>query len=353
MNSQILGGDRDLVFPWVRYWTPLNKPIQLGASEFWGGDSDGFLADPEDGFIGAEANKHLLTTERLLEPRAGSIVLCGDPGMGKSRALETALKTRETSRCLSLEFRDIPTWEQFYRMTKESPLWREWIAGSHLLTLTVDGVDEGLIKIDGFVGALAGMLKSEPVSRLQLVLACRSLEWPQSEGQRLLALWDCVEKSAVAPSGIYELCPLRERDVQLAAKQSLDAAPISKGGADFIRELKRHRLFGLGSRPLTLKMLLSEFASGAGKFPRSHRDLYRRCTQTLARERDTQRQARLRNKNHPRLTVSEKQRLRVAGRIAALLLLCGGHRRGDRAGNRRSEHRKDNRGAGLARRDTV
>lgn len=46
MNPPILGGDGDLVFPWIRYWTPLNKPIQLGALAFWGGDSDGFLAAP-------------------------------------------------------------------------------------------------------------------------------------------------------------------------------------------------------------------------------------------------------------------------------------------------------------------
>lgn len=323
MNLPILGGDGDLVFPWVRYWTPLNKPIQLGASAFWGGDSDGFLADPEDGFIGAEANKHLLTTERLLEARPGCFVLCGDPGMGKSRALEAALKTRDSARRLSVEFRDIPTWEEFRRLTQESPHWCEWLAGSHQLTLTVDGVDEGLIKIDGFVGALVGMLKSEPVSRLQLVLACRSLEWPQSEGKRLLALWDGAEKSEVAPSGIYELCPLRERDVILAAERSLDATPASTASGGFLRELKRHRLIALGSRPLTLKMLLREFASGAGKFPRSHRELYRRCTATLAREHDPERRQSLRNKNHPRLTVSEKQRQRVAGRIAALLLLCG------------------------------
>jgi hypothetical protein len=324
MNPNILGGDGDLVFPWVRYWTPLNKPIQLGASVFWGGDSDGFLADPEDGFIGAEANKHLLTTERLLKPRAGCYVLCGDPGMGKSRALDAALKAQTNPHQLHLEFRDIPTWEQFYRQTKESKIWGEWVAGSHLITLTVDGVDEGLIKIDGFVGALAGMLKTEPVSRLQLVLACRSLEWPQSEGQRLLALWGGAQKSPVSSaSGIYELCPLRERDVKLAAEHALGSKKGINSGAGFLRELKRHRLIGLGSRPLTLKMLLSEFASGAGKFPLSHRELYRRCTRTLVRERDAGRLTRLRNKNIPRLTASEQQRLRVAGRIATLLLLSG------------------------------
>ncbi len=330
MSPHILGGDRDPVFPWVRYWTPSNKSIQLGASSFWGGDSDGFLADPEDKLLGAE-NRHLLSTERLLEPRPGCFVLCGEPGMGKSRALDAALKTSANPHRIFLEFRDIATWDQFCRQTFDSALWRNWREGSHLLSLVVDGVDEGLIKIDGFVGALTGALKlnAEPLARLQLVLACRSWEWPQSEGERLLALWPGAvpkepEAQAQVVSGLYELCPLRDRDARLAADTSLGGlAGNEKTGANFMRELRRRRLIALGSRPLTLKMLLREFAEGAGAFPRSHRELYRRCTRTLISERDEGRRARLRNKPLPRLTASESKRLRVAQRIAALMLLCG------------------------------
>jgi hypothetical protein len=330
MSPHILGGERDPVFPWVRYWTPSNKSIQLGASSFWGGDSDGFLADPEDKLLGAE-NRHLLSTEHLLEPRPGCFILCGEPGMGKSRALDAALKTSADPHRIFLEFRDIATWEQFYRQTFETGTWRNWREGTHLLSLVIDGVDEGLIKIDGFVGALAGALKlnTEPLARLQLALACRSWEWPKSEGERLLALWpDAVRKETEdqtqVVSGLYELCPLRDRDARLAADASLvGLAKTKKTGADFMRELRRHRLIALGSRPLTLKMLLREFAEGAGAFPRSHRELYRRCTRTLISEHDEGRRSSLRNKPLPRLTASENKRLRVAQRIAALMLLCG------------------------------
>lgn len=326
MNLPILGGGHELVFPWVRFWTPQKKSIQLGLSAFWGGDYEGYLADPEDKLLGVE-NRHLLSTERLLELRPGCFVLCGEPGMGKTRALDAALIAHAHPHRISLKFGDIPTWEYFLQRTRDSEAWRNWREGTHLLLLTVDGVDEGLIKIDGFVGALAGMLEPEPVSRLQLVLACRSLEWPQSEGGRLLALWPLNPKTeqpeTSGTSGIYELCPLRERDVRLAANTSLTDAAGDNAGTEFMRELRRHHLVALGSRPLTLKMLLGEFAKGAGSFPKSHRELYRSCTRTLLQERDEQRSSRLRNKNLPRLTVPEKRRARVAGRIAALMLLCG------------------------------
>ncbi len=325
MHISILGG-HERVFPWVRFWTPQNKSIQLGTSAFWGGDSDGFLADPEDKLLGVE-NRHLVTTEHLLEPRPGGFVLCGEPGMGKTRTLDAALAAHVHPHRISLKFCDIPTWEYFLEKTQKSESWRTWREGNHLLSLTVDGVDEGLIKIDGFVAALAGLLESEPLSRLQLVLACRSLEWPQSEGGRLLSLWPSGPQTAQSEThvacGIYELCPLRERDVRLAANTSLSAVAGDKAGEGFMRELRRHHLIALGSRPLTLKMLMGEFAKGAGRFPHSHRELYRSCTRTLLQERDEQRASRLRNKNLPRLTVSEKRRARVAGRIAALMLLCG------------------------------
>lgn len=327
VQPNILGGSGgELVFPWVRYWTPFNQPIQLGASSFWGGDSEGFLADPEDGFLGAHANKHLVTTERLLEPRHGCFVLFGDPGMGKTRSIDAALGTHPAPHRLALKFRDIPNLEAFHEATKEKTVWREWLAGSHFLTLVIDGVDEGLIKIDGFVSTLAEELKSAPVNRLHLVLACRSMEWPHSEGQRLLALWGGTDsKISTGPaSGIYELCPLRECDVRQAAAQALSGKGTGSAyDGEFLKELKRHRLIGLGSRPLTLKMLLQEFAAGAGRLPRTHRDLYRRCARTLLADHDRERQTRLRNKAIPRLTTSEQQRARIAGRIAAFLLLCG------------------------------
>jgi hypothetical protein len=317
----IWGGRGELVFPWSRFWVPSNGAIQLGGS-WWGGDTDGFLADPEDDFIGKHGNAHLRDTKSLLKSRPGCIVLWGDPGMGKSRVLTAYHQGEPDPNRVFLEFRDISTLEQFRYHTLDSDIWKYWRSGNHLLTVVVDGVDEGLVKIDGFVGALVGLLRTEPLARLQLVLACRSQEWPVSEGERLMALWPRSE-SEKDGSGVFELCPLREKDARLAAKIVFEAKTSSANGDKFLREVKRHRLIGLASRPLTLKMLLQEFMTAGGKFPNSHRELYHSCAKTLCAETNTARRERLRNKATPRLLVSDQQRARVAGRIAALMLLCG------------------------------
>ncbi len=305
------------VFPWDRYWVPANSSIQMGG--LWD-DTGGYLADPEDGFIGKHANSHLLKTDALLTRQSGCIVLWGEPGMGKSQTVRSFLPTLGKVPLIALEFRDIPDAGRFERMTIETPAWRDWLAGTHLLTLVVDGVDEGLIKITSFVSYLAGLLKECPRDRLQLILACRSLEWSESEGQDLMRLWT-APKVTETRAGIFELCPLREKDVRLAAELILGTA--KQASADkFLRSLRQRQLVGLATRPLTLKMLLREFREGAG-FSKSHRQLYRRYSHDLCNEINPARQRSLRDRNVPRLQVSAKHRERIAGRIASLLITCG------------------------------
>lgn len=305
------------VFPWERYWVSANSSIQMGG--LWD-DTGGYLADPEDGFIGKHANSHLLKTDTLLTRQSGCIVLWGEPGMGKSQTVRSFLPTLGKVPLIALEFRDIPDSGRFERLTTESPVWRDWLAGTHLLTLVIDGVDEGLIKITNFVSYLADLLKECPRDRLQLILACRSLEWPGSEGQDLMRLWT-APKVAETRAGIFELCPLREKDVRLAAELILGSSkPASV--VKFLRSVRQRQLVGLATRPLTLKMLLREFSEGAG-FSKSHRQLYRRYSHDLCNEINPVRQRSLRDRNVPRLQVPAQQRERIAGRIASLLITCG------------------------------
>lgn len=306
------------IFPWERYWVPANASIQMGG--LWD-DTGGYLADPEDGFLGKHANKHLLTTAALLSRQPGCIVLWGEPGMGKSQTVRSYLPSLRPAPVIAVEFRDIPDAGRFERMTTATPAWHEWRAGNHLLTLVIDGVDEGLIKIAGFVSYLTGLLKECPRERLQLILACRSLEWPDSEGQDLIRLWPAL-KPPEGRSGIFELCPLREKDVRLAAEHRLAAREKAPAVDKFLRAVRQRQLVGLATRPLTLKMLLHEFGEGAG-FSRNHRQLYRRYSHFLGNETNAERERRLRDLGVRRLQVPPKQRERIAGRIASLLLLCG------------------------------
>lgn len=279
-------------------------------------DAPGFLADPEDGFLGKHENSHLVPTATLLGVEPGCVVLCGEPGMGKSHTLRSHYETENGVNVLKIEFRDVPDSGRFERLTVQSQVWGAWRSGTGVLTLIVDGVDEGLIKIAGFVDFLTGLLRPEPVERLQLVLACRSLEWPQSEGQRLIASW-----SDKARSGVFELCPLRDRDARMAAEAVLKTSARRSVNA-FMRAVRQHQLVGLATRPLTLKMLLHEYRSG-GKFSRSHRELYRKFGHHLCIDPDDARTSRLRHQSSPRIHVPSATRQRVAGRIAALMLVCG------------------------------
>ncbi len=97
-----------------------------------------------------------------------------------------------------LEFRDVPSESAFARRTFESDIWKQWQNSTGKLVLVVDGVDEGLVKIPGFVAYLASELRNAPIERLQIVLVCRSAVWPISEGEQLIGLWGIIEKSPVS-----------------------------------------------------------------------------------------------------------------------------------------------------------
>ena len=243
------------MIPWKRFWVPLGGSISRG------NDGQGFLDDPESDF-----GRHLNATVRELDTlvERSPLVLCGEPGIGKTTALanlRTKLEAKHDA-ILWIEFRAIPDVGTFVRRTIDTPTWKEWQASGTRLGLVIDGVDEGLIKIPDFVSFLQCELKPFDLRRLQLILACRTAEWPTVAGQQLIALWADENQNHV-----FELCPLRLGDARLAAQ---------KFGADpdcFIEAVYRYAVIGLAARPITLFFLLREFCK-TGAFPGTHRELY-------------------------------------------------------------------------------
>lgn len=289
------------IFPWKRFWVPLHGKIHLE-------QRGGFLSDPEDDF-GKYLNPEVRATEKVIPAGPGLTVLCGEPAMGKTVALESYLAALGTpgGPLIKLAFRAIPNDRVFERHTIDSGPWAAWRAGTSRMTLVVDGVDEGLQKIDGFIDYLAGLLRSEPVVRLRVILACRSAEWPAAEGAELAGLWPAA--AAENPrSLVWELCPLRRGDVELAAQAS------GYDAGDFLEAIYRQHVASLANRPMTLRMLLREF-KGGGQFSGTHRDLYLAHCRFLCSELDQARSARLRQDD------LEDQVYEAAQRIAALTLL--------------------------------
>lgn len=293
--------------PWKRFWCRFGGPIHVGDQV------QGFLTDPEGEFTKLY-NPELFTLDQLATE--SFLILCGDPGIGKSTVIQQhkdALKSLlgVHGHFILIDFRDIPSDTAFNRWTIDSSAWQRWKASTEKLLLIVDGVDEGLVKIRGFVSYLAALLRNEPLDRLKVILACRSAEWPVNEGAQLISLFGNFEKPP-----IYELCPLRQCDAELAAEKN------GLKPHDFIQSVYQQKVLGMAALPTTLFFLLDEFREGGG-FSGTHRQLYERGCERMSREIDARRAEALRQLRKTERVSSPQEIYEAASRLAALLLVCG------------------------------
>jgi hypothetical protein len=187
----------------------------------------------------------------------------------------------------------------------EGPCFTSWRGGSGVLHLFLDSLDECLIRVDTLATLLAQELERCPIDRLRLRVACRTAVWPMLLEQRLRQLWG---EGAV---GVYELAPLRRRDIAEAAA-ACDIDP-----AVFLAEVDQREAGALAAKPVTLRFLLSAYQRGSG-FPPSQVELYRQGCERLCEETSASRRAAQRIG-----TLSPHQRLQIAARIAAVSLFCG------------------------------
>jgi hypothetical protein len=320
-SSQVMSGNiKHIEIPWKRFWIPLDTPIHVGD------DGRGFLTDPE--------GEYLHSLNALAHPLASSadypcLVLCGDPGLGKSTELSSLASTYQktlgpSDNLIKLDFRDIPNENVFARKTFQSPQWQKWTAGPGQMTLIIDSIDEGLIKIPSFLRYLRAELDLYPIGRLRLVLACRAAEWPRAEGKYLLDLWGARlgQNEEVNPTqdiklfGTLELCPLRHQDVRLAA---------TSYGLDpdlFLEAIYQKSLAGLACRPVTLLLLLREFKAKA-KIPDTYRNLYESATRRLLGEVNPERAEALKISRARGDRPTQTLLYAAAQRIGAGLILCG------------------------------
>lgn len=297
--------------PWKRFWCFLGAPINCGIT------GRGFLSDPEDVFW-QHTPRSVHRLDEIL-PQSGPLILCGEPGIGKTTEFEN-LRVRIHSEfpgqtnLIALNFRQqIADMADFRRLTVETSKWTKWRDGNNHITLMIDGVDEGLLRISNFVAFLTGILKEEPTERLRLILTCRSAEWPQAMGNDLIDLWPRLDSEK---KPVYELCPLRRKDAEEAARHE------GCDSQDFMKALREMHVEGLANRPVTLFLLLNEFRAH-GRFPATHRELYERGTRKLVDEIDPKRLEALTALSKTTLRASLDERLAAAQRIAALLLCCG------------------------------
>ncbi len=296
---------------WRRWWTPLGGPIQLE-------QAGGFLSDPISEF-GHFYPLNVFPIDDLLQRHC--LVLCGEPGMGKTAELDELEKrlagTHNAPQLLRVNFRSCLDAADFHKKVFGSPVWKTWQQSDSSLRLIIDGVDEGLWLAPNFLEWFIEELRTAvPLERLSLILACRTLEWPQALGRQLAALWGEPRQDDQKPAGCeFELCPLTRSAVVQAA--TAHATPPN----DFLKAVHERQVQGLAARPLTLFMLLDEFRERGGNLTRTHRQLYLDFCRRLCDEPDPLRARRLRRRKVAWLDYRGSQKQAVAGRIAAMMFL--------------------------------
>jgi hypothetical protein len=279
-----------------RFWLPHAQPLRL--------DEVGFLPDPEDPY-GQAANPQARSLGALKD--VGCLVLLGEPGLGKSTALQSELTDPASEGELMLHVDLGATGQEQVLRSRifGSEIFQSWSQSEGTLRLQLDSLDEARLRIEVIADLLLEGLQGVDVARLRLQIACRSADRHHRLEEHLAELFG---SEAFA---MFELLPLRATDVSaFAGDAGVDAD-------SFTAEIVARNLVSLASRPLTLRFLLGAARSGGG-LPDSVTELYLGGCKLLVEEPDEDRR---RGSTAGTLSVSE--RVAIAGRIAGAMTFSG------------------------------
>ena len=285
------------IYAWQRFWVPQDGSINLS--------DGGFLLDPEGESARYFAQK-LYTLPALQHFRA--LALLGEPGIGKSVTLEAeyqALEQQDNHVSIHVDLRSFSSDVLLHNRVFESAAFTAWQNSNSDLVLYLDSLDEALLRIDSVAALLADGLPRYPTARMSVRIACRTAVWPHEPLETALKrIWG---EDAV---GVFELAPLRRRDVIGAAEQcQIDPQR-------FIEEIHKANAVPFAIKPLTLNLLFRIFQN-AGHLPERIIDLYSQGCLSLCEEQSPSRRGarRVGQLNAP-------QRYRLTSRIAAVTMLA-------------------------------
>lgn len=273
-----------------RFWAASGEAYKL--------TQEGWLAEPSGG-ASYSVNTHITPTPGLA--RARCLVLLGEPGMGKTSALNEG-RDFQPHPSVPVRHFDLGSFSSEERLVDrvfESAELTVWSEGCGELCLSLDGFDEAYDRIETLPRLLIGFLNQCDSSRLYLRVACRTANWPAFLRE---ALEEEFGKDSVH---VQELLPLRRDD----AATLLRAAGVDP--IDVLIAVEAARVVPLAARPLTLNLLRASI-DPTGGFPQSGSELYDKGLLALADEMNPMRHG------TGFAAGSAAERLRVASRIAAL-----------------------------------
>lgn len=233
-------------------------------------------------------------------------VLLGEPGLGKSWALEQEHAADPTGTIL-VSARDLAT--------------LGLPPGAESKTLLIDALDEHRASSDSFSSPLDAIrARLNELGRPRFRLTCREADWIDS---------DTTHLRAVAPSGmVHELRlePLNEREVVQLLENAHDVAVADP--QVFLEEARSRNLEPLLSNPLLLELLVKAVAGN--QWPTTRQQTYLMACRRLAAENNPEHRAAARRRSR-----NVDGMLHVAGMLCALLLLSDKHAISADAGHER------------------
>lgn len=286
-------------YNWKRFWCPRTGRINLS--------NGGYLLDP-DSELGHIHNSDVVPFDSITQ--IPSLVLLGEPGIGKTQSMQAqreVIEKRVEKEGNQLIWRDLRSYSSEDRLVRDlfkNERFISWVKGTHLIHLFLDSLDECLLRINTLAALLVDELRKYPVERLILRIVCRTAEWPLTLEEGLKRLWgeDKV--------GVYELTPLRRKDVLEAAKaNNLDPRV-------FLAEIDRMKAVPLAFKPITLSFLLNIYRR-TSQFPSTQAKLYLGGCRLLCEETSE-------NRRSAGLTgnFTTQKRMAAAARIAAVTMFA-------------------------------
>ncbi|MGB3409925.1 MAG: hypothetical protein WBA45_01905 [Microthrixaceae bacterium] len=276
-----------------RFWAERTADVSLAG---------GYLTDPEETWWGSTSrNPEVVSTADLAGNRC--LVLLGSAGAGKSSVIaDPACPLRGPLAPIELGLATTDTGLE--RLVVESPAVRNWQASGDELTLVLDALDEAKLQVPTAEHIVSTWVRAWPADRLRLRLVARGSSW---SGLLEEALRDAYGDALK----VVELQPLRRDDV---------AAWVSSEGLDaerFLAEVEAVGTAVMASRPLTLRMLVSQFRRDGG-LSSDPAELYGSGLLAICEETNPNRLA---SGTTGRLTAA--QRFSVATRMGAASVLGG------------------------------
>lgn len=120
-------------YPWQRFWIPMGGLVMV--------DQSGYLIDPEIPSYQYYSSK-VLDFETINQQLC--LVLLGEPGQGKTHALEDAQNAPlpDDAKSLKINLKGKSDLNRIEREIFEHPDFKAWLEGNDLLYVFIDSLDE-------------------------------------------------------------------------------------------------------------------------------------------------------------------------------------------------------------------